>query len=319
MLRAIEMASTARRLSPPNPWVGAVVVRNGVIVGEGATSVLGGPHAEVRALASAGDKSRGATLYVTLEPCCHTGRTGPCTEVIINAGITRVVAAIEDPDIKMRGLGFNALRVAGIEVEIGDGASQVKKQLAPYIWHRQTGRPFVVVKVAATLDGRVATADGSSKWITSAAARENGHHLRADSQAIVVGAATVRSDDPALTARLADRTYEPRRVVLGRVPETAQVHPCDEFEGDLTDLLDQLGKEGVLQVLVEGGPTVVSAFIEQGLVNLVVWYVAAALAGGRDGRAALSEVSTPTMEALRRGKFLDVERIGEDIRIDLEV
>jgi len=319
MAEAIAEGDKARLHAPPNPWVGALVVAGGVVVGAGHTQVPGESHAEVEALRHAGAGARGATMVVTLEPCCHVGRTGPCVEALIAAGITRVIVGSLDPDPRVAGRGVSALRDAGIEVEVGVELEAVRAQLAPYLWHRVTGRPYVVLKVAATLDGMVAMADGSSQWITSPDARRDAHVLRAQSQAIIVGARTVRLDDPALTARLGDVTLEPLRVVLGHVSDDARVQPCWQRQGDLGAVLDELGEHDILQVLVEGGATVASAFLEAGLVNHVVWYVAPALAGSRHGRGALAALSTPGIAALRRARFSEVRRVGEDVRMDLEV
>ncbi len=320
MALAIIQGEKARYHAPPNPWVGAVAVDSkGFILGEGWTQIPGDAHAEVEALRHAGENARGAILFVTLEPCCHTGRTGPCTEAIINAGISKVVIALTDPDVRVQGKGIAVLRAAGIEVETGVLEDEVRNQLAPYIWHRTTHRPYVVAKIASTLDGVVAMADGSSKWITGEEARRDAHVLRAQSQAIIVGAGTVRCDDPELTARLGDVVLEPLRVVLGAAPATAKVHPCLERSGELGHVLDELGELDVLQVLVEGGPTVVSAFLEAGLVNHIVWYQAPAFAGSIDSVGALRALRTPTIAALHRGRLVDVRRIGEDIRIDVEV
>jgi diaminohydroxyphosphoribosylaminopyrimidine deaminase/5-amino-6-(5-phosphoribosylamino)uracil reductase len=211
------------------------------------------------------------------------------------------------------------LRQAGVEVDLGVEEQAIRHQLAPYLWQRETTRPYVVVKVASTLDGVVAMADGSSQWITGADARRDAHLLRAQSQAILVGAATVRRDDPSLTARLDGIVLEPLRVVLGSAPATAKVRPCLELSGDLGLVLDELGRHDVLQLLVEGGPTTTSSFFEAGLVNRVIWYQTAAFGGGVDTLSALSGLSTPTMEALRRGRLLDVRRVGDDIRVDVEV
>ena len=318
MLEAIREGDKARLHAPPNPWVGALIVRDGVVVGAGHTQAPGESHAEIEALRHAGDSSRGATMIVTLEPCCHVGRTGPCVEALIDAGISRVVVATLDPDPRVAGRGVAALRSGGIVVELGVQIEAVRAQLAPYLWHRVTGRPYVVLKVAATLDGVVAMADGSSQWITSPEARQDAHLLRAQSQAIIVGARTVRTDDPALTARLGELTLEPLRVVLGRAPEGARVRPCWEREGELGPVLDELGEHDILQVLVEGGATVASAFLEARLVNHVVWFVAPAWAGSK-GRGALVGLSTPSIAQLRRARFSDVRRVGEDVRMDLEV
>ena len=319
MAEAMAEGDKARLHAPPNPWVGALVVRDGVVVAAGHTQVPGESHAEVEALRRAGEAARGATMVVTLEPCCHVGRTGPCVEALIEAGITRVIVGSLDPDPRVAGRGVAALRDAGLDVEVGVGLEAVRAQLAPYLWHRVTGRPYVVLKVAATLDGIVAMADGSSQWITSEEARRDAHVLRAQSQAIIVGARTVRLDDPALTARLGNVTLEPQRIVLGHAPEGARVHPCWERQGDLGAVLDELGEHDALQVLVEGGATVASAFLEAGLVNHVVWYVAPALAGSAEGRGALARMSTSGITALRRARFSDVRRVGVDVRMDLEV
>lgn len=320
MALAIEEGEKARFHAPPNPWVGAVVVDSrGAVLGVGHTQVPGDSHAEVVALRHAGERARGATLVVTLEPCGHTGRTGPCTEAIVAAGISTVVIGTLDPDPRVSGTGAAALREAGVTVTVGVGETLVREQLRAYLWHRTTGRPFVVLKVAATLDGVVAMADGSSQWITGEAARIDAHVLRARSQAVIVGAGTVRRDDPRLTARLDGVVLEPLRVVLGSVPQGSKVRPCWERTGDLGSILDELGANGVLQTLVEGGPTTASAFVAAGLVNRVVWYVAPAVGGSIGTLGALSELTTTSIEALRRGRLVDVRAVGEDVRIELEV
>ncbi|MHB2027520.1 MAG: bifunctional diaminohydroxyphosphoribosylaminopyrimidine deaminase/5-amino-6-(5-phosphoribosylamino)uracil reductase RibD [Acidimicrobiales bacterium] len=317
---AIAEGEKARLHAPPNPWVGALIVDElGVIISEGHTQVPGESHAEIVALRRAGERARGATMFVTLEPCCHVGRTGPCTEAIVVAGIARVVVGLLDPDARVAGDGVQRLRQAGVEVDLGVGEQTVRNQLAPYLWQRETTRPYVVVKVASTLDGVVAMADGSSQWITGPDARRDAHLLRAQSQAILVGAATVRRDDPSLTARLDGIVLEPLRVVLGSAPASAKVRPCLELSGDLGTVLDELGRREVLQLLIEGGPTTTSSFFAAGLVNRVIWYQTAAFAGGVDTLLALRGLSTPTMEALRRGRLLDVRRVGDDIRVDVEV
>ena len=319
MATAVATAATARLEAPPNPWVGAVVVDDlGEVLATGATSPPGGPHAEVVALSVAGARARGATLVVTLEPCAHTGRTPPCVEAIEAAGVARVVVGVTDPDPRVAGAGLDRLRAAGIEVVEGVGAPVVADQLAAYLTHRRTGRPYVVGKVAATLDGVVAAADGTSQWITGEAARADAHRLRAESQAILVGAGTVRADDPRLRARLGERTFEPLRVVLGRAPASARVRPCLERSGELGPILDELGALDVLQLLVEGGPHTLSRFVDEGLVDRLVWYVAPALAGPA-GLPALVGLVTPTMESLRRGRLIAVTRLGEDVRLDVEV
>lgn len=317
---AIAEGDKARLHAPPNPWVGAVIVSpEGVVIGQGHTQAPGDSHAEIEALRHAGDQARGATMYVSLEPCCHTGRTGPCTKAVIDAGIKKVFVAITDPDTRVAGQGIEELRAHGVDVEVGLGEETVRQQLAPYIWHRVTGRPYVVAKIASTLDGVVAMADGSSKWITGEDARRDAHLLRAQSQAILVGAGTVRADNPELTARLGDVVLEPLRVVLGEVPADAKVRPCLELRGELSHVLDELAQLDVVQVLIEGGPTVLSAFFEAGLINHIVWYQAPAIAGSLGTRGALKDLSTSTIESLKRCRVVDVRRIGEDIRLDLEV
>ena len=320
MSMAMDEGERARLHAPPNPWVGALIVNDrGVIVGEGHTQAPGESHAEIEALRRAGEAARGAMMVVTLEPCSHVGRTGPCADAIIEAGIARVVVGMIDPDPRVAGSGVELLKASGVDVEVGVEKDAVAAQLAPYIWQRVTARPYVVAKIASTLDGVVAMADGTSQWITGPDARRDAHLLRAQSQAVLVGAGTVRQDNPRLTARLDDIVLEPLRVVLGHVPEGAKVRPCLELSGDLGLVLDELGRHDVLQVLVEGGPTTTSSFFEAGLVNHVVWYQAAAFAGAADTLPALKGLSTPTMDALRRGRLLDVRRIGDDIRIDVEV
>ena len=291
MRRALAQATRVRTTTAPNPWVGCVVVpprseHLGGRVFRGATAPPGGPHAEVVALAAAGGAARGATLYVTLEPCVHHGRTAPCTEAIVDAGVSRVVVGIRDPDPRVSGRGVAALREAGIEVTVGVAADEVTEQLAPYLKHRSTGRPWVVLKMAATLDGGTAAPDGTSRWITGEAARRDAHLLRAHSDAVLVGAATVRADDPQLTVRLDDGVdrVQPLRVVLGKAPPGARVHPALELSGDLGHVLDELGHRGVIQLLVEGGATVAHDFHASGLVDRYVVYLAPAFFGGNDAQ-----------------------------------
>ncbi len=317
MRAAIAAAATVRHTTSPNPWVGAVVVdATGTIIATGMTQPPGGPHAEREALRQAGPAAAGATLVTTLEPCNHHGRTPPCVEAIVAAGIERVVVAIEDPDPIVAGNGVAALRAAGIEVTVGVEADSVGQQLAPYLTHRRTGRPLVVLKLAATVDGRTAAPDGTSQWITGDAARADAHGLRAESDAVVVGAGTVRADDPSLTVRhVAGR--DPLRVVLGRAPSGARVHPCLELSGDLGGVLDELGRRGVLQVLVEGGPTVAHSFHAAGLVDRYVVYLAPAVFGGDDARGLFTGPAAPTIAELTRGRFTSVRRLGDDVRLDL--
>ena len=316
MQRAIDLAAAVHGATSPNPWVGCVIEAVDGRTFTGATQPPGGPHAEVVALEAAGDAARGGTAWVTLEPCAHTGRTGPCADALIEAGIGRVVVAVEDPDPRVAGQGIARLRVAGIEVSVGEAAEQVRSQLAPYLKHRTTGRPWVVLKLGASLDGRTAAPDGSSQWITGGAARADAHQVRAESDAIVVGAGTVRADDPSLTVRHV-QGRDPIRVVLGEAPAGSKVLPALEFRGELTDLLDDLGNRGVLQVLVEGGATVAGSFHRAGLVDHYILYLAPAIFGGDDARPIFSGPGAETIAEVWRGAITSVAQLGGDLRIDV--
>lgn len=329
MLRAVEAAERVRGRTAPNPWVGAVLVAPGDSHSPttwfvGATARPGGPHAEVAALTAAGDRARGGTLYVTLEPSAHHGRTPPCTEAVLDAGVARVVVGMVDPDPLVDGRGVALLRGAGVEVEVGVAADVVGEQLAPYVAHRRTGRPWVVLKLAATLDGRIAAPDGSSHWITGEAARRDAHRLRAVSDAVVVGAGTVRADDPSLTVRLpVDDLFfrgadeQPLRVVLGRAPAAAAIRPVLELDGDLVEVLEQLGHRGLVQVLVEGGATVAHEFHARGLVDRYVLYLAPALFGGDDARPLFDGPGAATIGNLWRGEVRSVTSLEGDMRVEL--
>ncbi|HEX3841846.1 MAG TPA: bifunctional diaminohydroxyphosphoribosylaminopyrimidine deaminase/5-amino-6-(5-phosphoribosylamino)uracil reductase RibD [Acidimicrobiales bacterium] len=346
MLQAVAAAETVRGRTSPNPWVGAVVVPADLNdpndpsdptdpeVFIGATAPAGGPHAEVSALTAAGPRAEGSTLYVTLEPCAHQGRTPPCTDAILASGVRRVVVGIEDPDPQVSGRGIAALRQAGIEVEVGAeagagtgmgaAAGRVTDQLAAYTHHRRTGRPWVVLKLASTLDGRIAAPDGSSRWITGEAARADAHRLRARSDAVLVGAGTVRADDPSLTVRLPDddpdyrsADEQPLRVVLGRAPAGAAVLPALELDGEVTTVLDALGQRGVLQLLVEGGAGVAHAFHAAGLVDRYVLYLAPALFGGDDARPLFAGPGAPTLDGLWRGTIVSTTNLEGDLRVEL--
>ncbi len=317
MAEAVALGQSVRAEASPNPWVGAVLVPAGDDpVALGATAAPGGPHAEATAIALAGASARGATVYVTLEPCSHHGRTPPCADALIDAGVTRVVVGVEDPDARVAGRGLARLRAAGVEVEVGVAAAEVRASLAPYLKHRRTGRPWVVLKMAATLDGRTAAPDGTSRWITGPLARADVHRLRAESDAIAVGAGTVAVDDPALTVRDHDGR-SPRRVVLGRPPAGARVMPAQVFEGRPADLLEQLGRDGVVQLLLEGGATVAGEWHRLGLIDQYVLYLAPALLGGDDGRPVLGGAGAATMAEAWRGRLASVRAVGPDVRIDV--
>jgi diaminohydroxyphosphoribosylaminopyrimidine deaminase/5-amino-6-(5-phosphoribosylamino)uracil reductase len=270
----------------------------------------------VVALDLAGSSARGATLYVTLEPCAHYGRTPPCADAVVAAGIRRVVVGVLDPDPKVSGRGVQRLRDAGLEVEVGVGALEVEESLRPYLAQRRRGRPWVVLKLAATLDGRIAAPDGSSRWITGPDAQMDAHRLRAESDAILVGAGTVRVDDPALTVRHVPGR-DPLRVVLGHPPEGAQARPDVLHSGALEPLLDDLGRRGIIQLLVEGGSRVAGSFHRSGLVDQYVLYLAPALLGGDDARPMFSGPGAATMADVWRGRITDVRRLGHDLRVDL--
>jgi diaminohydroxyphosphoribosylaminopyrimidine deaminase/5-amino-6-(5-phosphoribosylamino)uracil reductase len=297
--------------------VGAVLAGAGGEVFGGATEPSPGRHAEIVALDAAGPAAVGATLYTTLEPCSHTAITGPCADAVVAAGVRRVVVGIEDPDPRVAGTGIARLRAAGVEVAVGVHHDAVADQLAPYLKHRITGRPWVVLKLAASLDGRTAAPDGSSRWITGEAARADAHRLRAECDAVIVGAGTVRADDPELTVREAEGR-DPLRVVLGHAPEGARVLPALELAGDPADVLDELGRRGVLQAMVEGGATVAGQFHRAGLVDRYVVYLAPVLFGGDDGRPLLAGAGAATIADVWRGRIVSVERLGDDVRIDLE-
>lgn len=324
MERAVANAARIRHSTAPNPWVGAVVVAADGRVFDGATEPPGGRHAERVALDAAGSSAEGGTVYTTLEPCNHTGRTGPCTEALIDAAVARVVVAVGDPDPQVAGTGIARLEAAGIQVTVGVGADIAGEQLAPYLHHRRTGRPFVVAKLAASLDGRTAAPDGSSKWITSAEARADAHRLRAESDAILVGAGTVRVDDPSLTVRdwqAPDGTPEatdPRRIVLGTAVANAKVQPCLAWDGPIDRLLEQLGEEGVVQLMVEGGAGVIGDFHRAGLIDRFVLYQAPLLFGGDDAKGLFTGAGAPSIGAVDRGEIVAVDRVGPDLRIEFK-
>jgi diaminohydroxyphosphoribosylaminopyrimidine deaminase/5-amino-6-(5-phosphoribosylamino)uracil reductase len=319
MEEALRVGGQARRVAAPNPWVGAVLVTADGRVYSGATEAPGGRHAEIVALdhaREAGAPTAGATLFVTLEPCAHHGRTPPCTDAIVGAGIAAVVVAVEDPDPKVNGAGTAALRAAGVGVSLGVGRDAAEEQLAAYLAHRRTGRPMVTLKLAATLDGRIAAADGSSRWITGELARIDAHRLRAEHDAVLVGAGTVRRDDPELTVRHVPGR-DPLRVILGKAPAGARALPALEVSGLLEDVLRDLAGRGVLGLLVEGGATVAHAFHHAGLVDRYVVYLAPAFMGGSDGAPLFAGPGLAHIDGLTRNRVVSVRQLGDDLRIDL--
>jgi len=324
MHRALALAETVRGHTSPNPAVGAVILdTSGTLVGEGATAPPGGPHAEIAALRQAGESARGGTAVVTLEPCAHTGRTGPCAEALVAAGVARVVYAVDDPNPVAAG-GAQVLTEAGVEVVSGvESHAAASGALRPWLHAVRTGRPFVTWKYAATLDGRVAAADWTSRWISSPASRADVHALRASVDAIVVGSGTVLSDDPHLTVREGDQyaTVQPLRVVLDRrhrIPRDARVLDAAAETLVLDTAVPRFGLKalydrGVRHLLLEGGPTLAGAFVEARCVDEVVAYLAPMLLGS--GPAALGDAGIGT---LADAALLDVEsvsRLGEDVKI----
>ena len=318
MRRAMHMAGTARMHSRPNPWVGAVLRCTDGSIFEGATQPPGGPHAEIVALEAArtaGVDTNGALLVTTLEPCSHTGRTGPCTDAIIAAGIGTVVSGVADPDPNVAGTGFDRLRAAGIEVIEGVCRDEVAEQLRPYLHHRRTNRPFVLLKMAVTIDARTSV-PGGPRWITGEAARERVHVLRAESDAIVTGAGTVRTDDPELTVRHVEGP-SPRRVVLSRgaIDPAARVNPCTVWNGGLGPLLDELGADGVIQVMVEAGPVVADAFRTEGLVDRWVFHMAPTVTGAEDAPGVFAGGAP---HPLSLGRLVSVTALGDDIELVID-
>jgi diaminohydroxyphosphoribosylaminopyrimidine deaminase/5-amino-6-(5-phosphoribosylamino)uracil reductase len=303
--RALELAERGRGTTAPNPIVGAVVVRNGEIVGEGWHERAGGPHAESVALGQAGDRARGATLYVTLEPCAHHGYTPPCTDVVIAAGVARVVAAVGDPNPKTAGRGLELLRAAGIEVELPGGELEWRARVqneAYRVWI-SAHRPFVVYKAAATFDGRL-TVPGS-RWVSGEEARLLVHELRAASDAVAVGMGTVRADEPKLTARDVGAARQPRGLAFGRGP----LPPGSELElcsGPIPEELARLAGEGVQSLLLEGGATLATAFLEADLVDKLLVFVAPTLSG--EGPRLLADFAGP--RPLHR---LEARPVGADV------
>jgi diaminohydroxyphosphoribosylaminopyrimidine deaminase/5-amino-6-(5-phosphoribosylamino)uracil reductase len=349
MNRALELAERGRGYVEPNPLVGAVVARDGHVVGEGWHERYGEAHAEVNALAAAGESTRGATLYVTLEPCCHHGKTPPCTDAVLRAGIGRVVAAMPDPFPQVSGKGAALLRAAGVTVELGLGKDQARRQNAPYLKLLATGRPYVHAKWAMSLDGKIATATGDSKWISGEASRRRVHELRGRMDAIVIGGGTVRADDPLLTVRppgprtparivmsspgvlspacrLVQSVAEaPVCVVTTASPESPQARQlrawgCEvialapgDRQASVLALLDELGRRRMTNILVEGGSTLLGSFRDAGAIDAVHVFMAPRLIGGA---AALTAMGGHGVEKVADSLSLaewQVEQIGSDV------
>ncbi|MGE5225440.1 MAG: bifunctional diaminohydroxyphosphoribosylaminopyrimidine deaminase/5-amino-6-(5-phosphoribosylamino)uracil reductase RibD [Planctomycetaceae bacterium] len=358
MRRALALAERGWGRVSPNPLVGAVIVAvDGTVAGEGWHEGPGTPHAEVMALAQAGEAARGATVVTSLEPCNHVGRTPPCTRALIAAGVARVVVGATDPNLDGDAPGVRELREAGIEVQAGVLEAEARRLNEAFERHVRTGRPFVVLKSAATLDGRTAAADGTSRWITSEDARADAQRLRAWADAIVAGAGTVLADDPSLTVR--DARYADARPPVRVIVDAAGAVPSDRAVFDhaaptlvattarapeerlrawqvagadvavldadahggvaLGDLLDQLGKRDVQGALVEGGATLAWSFVREDLVDRVVLYLAPKLLGGDRGHGVLDGAGFAPVGAARGLEFERVERIGPDLKVEARV
>ncbi|MFB5763211.1 bifunctional diaminohydroxyphosphoribosylaminopyrimidine deaminase/5-amino-6-(5-phosphoribosylamino)uracil reductase RibD [Paenibacillus medicaginis] len=349
MRLALDNAKAARGQTRPNPMVGSVIVKDGRIVGIGAHLKPGEPHAEIHALRMAGEHAEGATIYVTLEPCSHHGRTGPCAEAIVRAGIRRVVIAALDPNPLVAGRGVQILKDAGIEVIQGvleEEAERLNEVFNAYIVSK---RPFVTIKSAVTLDGKIATRTASSKWITSGEAREDVHRLRHEHAAILVGVQTILHDDPQLTTRLPDgrnplrvildsrlRTPLDARVVTDGEAETwiftgsapdedkqrqfeqagVKVIPTEGERVNLEQVLDILGQHEISSLLVEGGGQVNASFVQQGLADKLVLYVAPKLVGGKDAPTFLEGLGAAVMDEAVSLTRLSVQQVGVDLKIE---
>lgn len=350
MRRALRLALKGRGKVSPNPLVGAVVVRGGRVVGEGAHLQVGGPHAEVHAFAAAGARSRGATLYVTLEPCAHQGRTPPCTAAVLAAGIRRVVCAMEDPDPRVRGRGLAQLRRAGLQVEVGVGQEEAERQNAAYLKHRRTGQPLLILKLAQSLDGRIATAGGDTRWISGEQSRALVHRWRSWSDGVMVGAGTVLADDPQLDVRLV-RGPSPRPLVVdgrlraplrarvfqrpGAVLITAHSAPAKtrrafEAQGveiwtfparagrlDLRQVLARAGSEGLTSILLEGGGQLAAAALRARAVDQVRIFVAPCLIG--EGIPAVGDLGIRRLAEALRLERVALRRLGPDLLYTAEV
>lgn len=344
--RALRLAGKARGLTSPNPMVGAIVVKNGRIISEDYHKRPGALHAEALALEKAGDKARGATLYVSLEPCCHTKkRTPPCTKAIINAGIKRVIIAMKDPNPKVSGSGIAELQKAGIEVVSGVLEDKAKRLNEAYIKYITTGRPFVILKTAMTLDGKIATPEGQSKWITGEKARAIVHRLRRSVDAVMTAIGTVKADNPKLTARIKNGKNPIRIVidpklevpsdanVLRTPPETIIVTAVDNLKADdveksgikmvfykdkldLNRLMEKLGQMEITSVLLEGGSSLNAHALEDGIVDKIMFFIAPIIIGGRESFPAIGGKTYKKLEEAYRVRDISVKQVGDDFLIE---
>ena len=312
--RALELAERGRGTTHPNPVVGAVLVRDDEVVGEGWHERPGGPHAEVVALEAAGERAHGATLYVTLEPCAHHGRTGPCADAVAAAGVSRVLCAAGDPNPRTDGRGFARLREAGVTVELAAGelAARARRQNEAFRTWVAKRRPFVTYKAAMTLDGRVAASSGESQWISGEESRRRVHELRASVDAVAVGAGTARVDNPRLTAREVDAPRQPRRLAFGGGPLPA-ASELELLEGSLEEELERLASEDVQSLLLEGGPTLAGAFLREGFLDKLLLFVAPVLTGGDDGAPLFAGPGASALADLVSLSGMELGRSGEDV------
>ncbi|MDA8195706.1 MAG: bifunctional diaminohydroxyphosphoribosylaminopyrimidine deaminase/5-amino-6-(5-phosphoribosylamino)uracil reductase RibD [Actinomycetota bacterium] len=316
MRLAILASREARKHARPNPWVGAVFVGRDGEVSSGATRPPGGSHAEVVARDRCNFDLKGSTLYVTLEPCSHHGKTPPCAEMLIKEGVSRVVIGSLDPDERVSGMGVKLLEDAGIEVELGLLASEIRADLAPYLVHRQLRRPFTLLKVAATLDGFIAAPDGSSKWITGEESRKEVARLRAYSDVLITGAGTVRVDDPSMRAH-GYEDQSPRRIVLGEISPEAKINPATSFRGDIGELMANLGEEGAIVAMVEAGAKVAKSFLDQGLVDQINLFLAPKFLGGSDGISIFDGTGASNISKSYNFDIATSNRRGSDIELVL--
>lgn len=352
MQMALDLAASAKGKTNPNPLVGAIIVKDGLIAGTGLHRKAGEPHAEVHAFRMAGDYAKGATLYVTLEPCSHYGKTPPCANLVKESGVSRVVVAMQDPNPKVAGKGIQLIRAAGIEVEVGVLEDKAKRLNERFIHNMLTNRPFVISKFAMTLDGKIATHTGHSKWITSEQSRQTVHQLRNEVDAILVGIGTVLADNPSLTTRLPQGGGKnPIRIILDselRTPLDSNVVNMDEAntiivtkesadEGkieamrekgvdvilvpkletglDLNRMLHALYQKGVTDLLVEGGGEINASFLRGGFIDKYFIYVAPKLLGGRNSITPFTGYDVDQMDEARNVVFEKVEKIGDDLCI----
>ena len=347
MARALELAERGLYTTTPNPRVGCVIVRDGAVAGEGWHERAGGAHAEVNALAAAGAKARDATAYVSLEPCVHRGRTGPCTDALVKAGIARVIAAMRDPNPQVGGKGLDALKQAGLSIDAGLMENEARELNIGFVSRMTRGRPWVRMKIAASLDGRTALANGKSQWITGPEARRDGHHWRARACAVLTGAGTVRDDDPQLTVREVPTPRQPLRVVVDgklETPPTAKIFdsggvlvavarvdkaradalkakgaevivlPNPDGKVELEDLFRELARREVNEVHVEAGMRLNGSLVREGQVDELLVYLAPSLIGDKaPGMFELPELTD--LSGARKVRVSDVRVIGTDIRV----